>query len=119
LDRLRQLHRVSIILSVLLLSNSSLALEILTHDAHQHGGAISQQHEMHDVHGMDSEMSHASEAVHGSDDCICDDICCVSSIDFGLGNGEHEPPAANAGLSLAPNFYRSIAIELLLPPPTL
>ena len=110
--------KLSLLLVLLMLSNSSLALEILTHDSHQHADAQIAQHEMHEMHEMMDENSAVQMFDHGSDECICDDICCVSSIDFGRSiNADQLPPVARGSIA-NPNFYRSISIDLLLPPPT-
>lgn len=105
-------------LILVLLSNSSLALEIVTHDNHQHG-----EHQEHQqMHAMSMEMSVSSDYLdssssHNTDDCLCDDICCVSSVgfssavytcvQFGLFNKDTD----------SCNLYQSIDLDLLLPPP--
>lgn len=115
---------MSVFLIVLLLSNSSLALEILTHGSHQHGSTEMAQHEMHSQSAM-GEMGHQGEQSASSssvepsiEDCLCDDICCVSSAGFGPGVNEDHIPLLDRGLLGYPNFYSSVSLDLLLPPPT-
>lgn len=120
LTQLRLMKTLSTFLILLLLSNSSLALEVLTHDSHQHAAPPMEPHEMHAMHEMSEPQTPADTAggAHGGEDCICDDICCFSSIDFGLAlNGAHVPLDGD-GLVTNPNFYRSISLDLFLPPPT-
>lgn len=120
MTRLRLHRKLSCFLVLLLLSNSSLALEILTHEGHQHA-APAVEHDPHAMHtvSVDATESQAMPtAEHGGEDCICDEICCVSSIGFGLSADEaRQPPAADSS-DLNPNFYNSVSIDLLLPPPT-
>ena len=121
-----------------MLSNSSLALEIITHDGHQHDGesAAVEMHDSFDVSahnfvahdftahnspahgGISDSMSVMPTMDHGAEDCVCDDICCVSSIEFAsAGNLTIHPFMADSDLYRI-NHYQSIALELLLPPPT-
>jgi hypothetical protein len=108
-------------LVLLLLSNSSLALEILTHDGHQHAAPHSSEMAGHALHGM-SEMELSStmskDSAHGSDDCVCDDICCLSSIGFGLAATDAQSVSDAKSQVINPNFYLSISLDLFLPPPT-
>lgn len=103
-------------LILLLLSNSSMALENAIHQSHEHidtlTAAMSMLGAETQLHSgsMDSLQSVAV-------DCLCDDICCVSSpqfvsapasaIDPGIGNDDFN----------ADDLYQSIALDLLLPPP--
>lgn len=120
MTRLRLHRKLSCFLVLLLLSNSSLALEILTHEGHQHPASAVE----HDAHAMHSVSADAMESVtmptaeHGGEDCICDEICCVSSIGFGLSADEPPQPPTGDSSDLNPNFYNSVSIDLLLPPPT-
>jgi len=105
-----------------MLSNSSLALEIITHDGHQHG-AESSAVEMHHatVPGAMPDMFKTSSAMpamdHSDEDCICDEICCVSSILIASGGSEAiHPSMADSDLD-RDDFYQSIALNLLLHPP--
>ena len=121
LTHLRLLNKLSVFLILLLLSNSSLALELLTHDSHQHADPQLSQHEMHSAHGMSDvpkSVSDMEDLGHGGEDCVCDDICCFSSIDFGLTVSDNHPPFVGTDLISNPNFYRSISLDLFLPPPT-
>tara|TARA_B110000858_G_scaffold193768_1_gene246935 strand:- start:36193 stop:36423 length:231 start_codon:yes stop_codon:yes gene_type:complete len=70
--------------------------------------ALSAQMQASPVDGME----------HGSDDCVCEDICCFSSIDFGLTVSNDHLPLIASALAANPNFYRSISLDLFLPPPT-
>ena len=122
--QLKSLKKVSVFLIALLLSNSTFALEILTHGSHQHDTAEMGQHEMHSQSAM-AEMGQHGEHSTGSaglelslDDCLCDDICCVSSVGFGLGVNDDSTPLLDRSLVGNPNFYRSVSLDLLLPPPT-
>ena len=103
-------------LIMLLLSNSSLALESLSHSAHQ----AADSHEVHSMHVMSVELepSAASMSLDASDECICDLVCCPSSIDFGFITPEeqHSGDVSNSFARLA--LYQSISLDLLLPPPT-
>lgn len=115
------MHRLSTFLILLLLSNSSLALEILTHDSHQHNAAQVDQHAMHDMHTMavaDAPKAAASSSDPASESCICDDICCLSSIDFGLAANDEPISFDDGGLVFNSDFYSSISLDLFLPPPT-
>ncbi|MEX0963522.1 MAG: hypothetical protein WDZ52_05710 [Pseudohongiellaceae bacterium] len=120
LYHLRLFKKLSVFLVMLLLSNSSLALEILTHDGHQHAEPHKAQHAMHAMHDMSEAQTDlpALDNLEHAEDCICDDICCVSSIGFGLSvNGDQFLPFVENRIASS-NFYRSIAIDILLPPPT-
>jgi hypothetical protein len=120
LTHLRVLNKLSVFLIVLLLSNSSLALEVLTHDSHQHTDPQMSQHEMHSGHDMSDAQSPASKVSnmgHGAEDCVCDDICCVSSVDFGLTVSDNHPPFVGSDLIPNSNFYSSVSLDLFVPPP--
>jgi hypothetical protein len=132
-------HRRTLIgfLILLMLSNSSLALEVLTHESHGHSdrsttammteqtqsGHHAQQsgHGHGDVHAgmanptVDAEST-PEQLAHG-EDCICDDICCVSSVTFAVPDlvAPHPGDAMNKLHAFA--FYQSISLDLLLPPP--
>ena len=99
---------------MLLLSNSSLALEIATHDNHQHG-EHQQMHDMSEVLPIGLDFLESS---HNTDDCLCDDICCVSSVGFStvvytcVQFGLFDKNADSC------NLYQSVNLDLLLPPPT-
>lgn len=114
------MHKLSIFLILLLFSNSTLALEVLTHDSHQHASVQAEQHTLHGMHAVSdySQQAEFAGSAHDTEDCICDDICCVSTIDFGLALNGHQLPLDGGGLVINPNFYRSISLDLFLPPPT-
>tara|TARA_B110000444_G_scaffold255400_1_gene289712 strand:+ start:820 stop:1119 length:300 start_codon:yes stop_codon:yes gene_type:complete len=98
-----------------------LALEVLTHASHQHADTALSQHEMHSADGMSDvqmQVSSVDGMKHGSGDCVCDDICCLSSIDLGLVVNDDPLPLVASVLAINPNFYRSISLDLFLPPPT-
>ena len=122
--QLKFLKNMSVFLIVLLLVNSSFALEILTHGSHQHDAAQIGQHETHSipamaVMGQTAEQPASYDSVNVSaDDCLCDDICCVSSVGFGLGVSGNPIPSLGQSLPGNPNFYSSVSLDLLLPPPT-
>ncbi len=100
-------------LILLLLSNSSLALENLTHSAHQHDDS-------HEMHGMsaDVEIISASTSANSSDDCMCDDVCCLSSVGFALATDNKQILRDDSGSGTEIILYQSISLDLLLPPPT-
>ena len=119
-------------LVLLLISNSSLALEILTHDGHNHGQAVSEYQPAMDPHSHHHDALAVGDHQHGSlqhgghpgtaadngeDDCICDEICCLTTADFGIGaSGDHFPEAVAADRRPSAR-YTSISLDLLLPPP--
>lgn len=112
------------LLVMLLLSNSSLALELFTHDAHQHG-VESGQHGVefgqvpHDVmHSASSTNSTDATIEPGSEDCLCDDVCCASSIGFGVIGNQDKLLTIESSSQKLTDLYQSIALDLLLPPPT-
>mgnify|MGYP000079352192 CR=1 FL=1 len=114
------MHRLSAFLILLLLFNSSLALEVLIHDSHQHAAVEADQQGVHGMHGSADvvEPAEAADGAHDAEDCLCDDICCLSSIDFGLALNGHDLPLDGDSPVTNPNFYRSISLDLFLPPPT-
>ena len=111
---------VGIFLFMLMLSNSSLALEIFTHDGHQHDSASTaaamQDANLHS--GTPDSLTVMPSMDHGNGDCVCDDICCVGLIEFSSANSD----AIHSGIADAnlfrDNLYQSIALSLLLHPPT-
>lgn len=106
-----------------MLSNSSLALENIIHDSHQHD-AESSAVEMHDATkstGVTDTLktsSAMSAADHADEYCVCDELCCVSSIEIAsAGSDTIHPGLADSNLD-RDNLYQSIALNLLLHPPT-
>ncbi len=122
---LRKSKLISLFLAFLLVANSSFALEILTHDAHQHS-EIAGMHAGHDMTiaamGMmeqeGDELAHYEPANHSGEDCICDEICCLNTVDFGTLLLENNPIPDEPGQSVSASNYQSISLDLLLPPPT-
>ncbi|MDA1369757.1 MAG: hypothetical protein O2971_03215 [Proteobacteria bacterium] len=106
------------LLIMLLLTNSSMALEFITHDGHQH--AASSGYESHSMASHDaSTMDSTNPAMEqGDKDCLCDDICCVSSVGFGSISSQRQSLPNQSLSSRFSNHYQSIALDLLLPPPT-
>jgi len=122
-----------------------LALEVLTHGSHQHGDEhhetlnslntlnnLNNSHSGHTDHANhlktlpatsevvldlvpDAKPEHAG---HSGEDCICDEICCLSSINIGIADGENSSLSDNQYSESLSDFYLSISIDLLLPPPT-
>ncbi|MDD9958519.1 MAG: hypothetical protein OXU66_06210 [Gammaproteobacteria bacterium] len=114
---------------MLLVSNSSFALEILTHEAHQHTGPavtadlhVDLEMNMLNHDSMDAslipESSLDDHVSHGDDDCICDEICCLSSVDFGMQVLTDTSSPGDIGKPVDLSLYISISLDLLLPPPT-
>ena len=110
------------LLIMLLLTNSSMALEFITHDGHQHAassGYESHSMESHDASHAASTMDSTNPAMQqGEKDCLCDDICCVSSVGFGAISSHSQSPANHSASPRLTDYYQSIALDLLLPPPT-
>ena len=132
---------VGLILILLMLSNNSLALEIFTHDGHQHDtesaavAMLGTLHSLHSLHSPDTfdtsnikahgwiidsleSMSTMPAMDHGDEDCVCDDICCASAIEFGSADSNNLHPGIADSDPDLDNLYQSISLELLLPPPT-
>lgn len=55
---------------------------------------------------------------HGDDDCVCDDICCVSSVQFACAGSDSIYPGMLGSDAPIDNLYQSISLDLVLPPPT-
>ena len=114
---------VGVFLIMLVLSNSSLALEVNTHNGHQHN-LESNAVAMHDATaatGMPdrSQTPSAMPAMdHADETCVCDEICCVSLIEFASTESDAiHPGIADTNLD-RDDLYQSIALNLLLHPPT-
>lgn len=111
---------------MLLLANSSFALEVITHDGHGHSESVAElemsEMDSHVNHEIDSQFNHTGhdQATVGQadDDCICDEICCVSSTDFGSAVTAGQHPDFNSTYQKLSDLYASVSLDLLLQPPT-
>ena len=116
---------LTIFLTLLLLSNNSLALEILTHDSHQHL-AVANAHDGHEMPSPETEIEqHANgqnasydQYQHDEEDCVCDEICCLSSVDISAYLLNNQSILEESHKSVLPCHYQSIILNLSLPPPT-
>ncbi|PCJ24877.1 MAG: hypothetical protein COA96_08570 [SAR86 cluster bacterium] len=106
----------------LLFSNSALALEFVAHDTH--GANV-----VHETHSsQDQSMSMPLDQLDSTlnvvsidqldEECVCEDICCVSTVEFGADTGSESIPDFDGNASRQMNFYQSVALDLILPPPT-
>ncbi len=106
-------------LILLMLANSSFAFELLTHDGHAHDEAVAELHGVGDAamanhHGVQSQLE---DSLAMDDDCVCDEICCESSVEFTsvlLATVLHDLLVVDPDRH---NLYQSVSLELLLPPP--
>ncbi len=106
-------------LVMLLLVNSSYALELLTHQGHGHSALSDSYGEMTEYHSHQHDMVEADSASgDAAQDCFCDEICCVSFADFGNAVGSAAMHAFRNSAVSAPDNYQSIYLDLFLPPPT-
>ncbi len=112
---------LALALIFLLLASSSMALESAVHDTHDHDKsmavhAMSADGQHGDMAGMDHSM-HESLSAEQHEDCLCDELCCLSSFD--LGSFTLSSPAPQHDENAAPfsDLYQSIALDLVLPPP--
>jgi hypothetical protein len=116
----RSLKTLSALLVLLLLSNSSQALEIITHDSHAHEGAVVMELSDHapapDNHHQD--MDHSDHSLAQDEECACDEICCVSSVGFGSVVAAGLSPQTDAFNEKLSDHYQSVSLDLFLPPPT-
>ena len=116
---------LTIFLTLLLLSNNSLALEILTHDSHQHL-AVANAHGGHEMPSPETEIERSANVQnasydqyqHDEKDCVCDEICCLSSVDISAYLRNNQSILEGSHKSVLPCHYRSIILNLSLPPPT-
>ena len=109
--------RIHLFLILLLLVNSSYALETLSHGSHQHGQeAISAQMEMHAQHGADHDMGQA--ASQADENCLCDDVCCLSTVQLRYQPDFMEDSSHPDAIAAVASFYKSISLDLTQPPPT-
>jgi hypothetical protein len=114
---------------LLMLSNSTLALEAIIHDNHVHGEVVSAQdldfarngptetQVLHQTHQTESSMDQ-SQQVHAGEDCICDDICCASTVGFSISDAATALPGPNDNALVRTNLYQSVSLDLLLQPPS-
>lgn len=99
-------------LVTLLLANSSFALEILAHDSHDHnshnGGMV-----MADMQGDTEPMEEQT-----SENCFCDEICCLSSINL-AGTESKVQAVESTNIKVGRiDHYQSIFLDPYLEPPT-
>jgi len=118
----RSFKRLGFLLVILIVANSSQALGIVTHDSHGHGQVVA---------GLDNGSGHEngisnshhldqSEALDSlGEDCVCAEICCVSTSIFSVIIGSEPHPAISHFTGRLPDFYTSVSLDLLLPPPNL
>lgn len=110
----RQFLALSLIF--LLLANSSMAVESAVHDGHEHGESAMPILQMD--HGDSSQLpAHAESADHKQEDCICDDLCCLSNYELGSLSLVTDIPRPVSNNPVLVNLYQSIALDLVLPPP--
>ena len=113
-----------LLIAVLLLGSSSLA-QGLSHRSHQIDTADSastlvMQHEMHgmvSMPGHNTAFTAHNTAGNEHDDCFCKDLCCLSSalgVVASLPAADFDP--REPGISTG-SFYKSVALEIYLPPP--
>ncbi len=119
-------RQLSLLLVLVLLTSSSQALEILVHDLHGHGEYQFVVPDPHDVssgphaisgHGSDSADSGVEPAAGGHNDCLCSEICCLSTVVFSLTGGSYPHPVVESFTSRLSGKYQSVLLDLLLPPP--
>ena len=122
MQRLKIYKRLCALLVILLLGNSSMALETITHQGHQY--ATTMEHAMYDLDSHDSVqplvvlLPFTSVMIDSDEDCVCDDICCVSSVQFvAVVTRDKHPGPGDSGLDRI-NLYQSIKLDLAVPPPT-
>ncbi len=107
-------RKLAAFLILLLLANASQAVEVMTHDAHDHGAAPAMTDAA--MHGHGSASDHDGQA-QNPEDCFCEDICCVSSVGSLL-SAVNGPIEQSDELLIRPrNLYQSPIQDLLLPPP--
>ena len=116
---------LTLFLTLLLFSNNSFALEILTHDSHQHL-AVANAHDGHEMPSPEMEIERPTNGQnasydqyqHDEKDCVCDEICCLSSVDISAYLLNNQSILEGSHKSVLPCHYRSIILNLSLPPPT-
>ena len=122
--RARVFKRLHVLLILLILADSSLALELVAHNAMPDtANQTSMHHGSHSMAGAEHGDSHApnpwsdTAEPDNAEECFCDEFCCVSSVNL---------PTDSNGLAckrllddavMAPEFYQSINLDLQPPPP--
>jgi len=128
MSSLRKIRRLSIFLILLLLANSSQALETLAHGSHGHGDVALVEHGMHDLAVADYPAAATQHDLLSADDglvaenedqCVCADICCVSSTGSLAAVHTSPYPHNSPVVPGLPVTYQSVSLDLLLPPPNL
>jgi len=127
-QNLRSLKGLCTLLILLLIANSSQALETLAHDGHSHDGHshdnivamgfavdVPVSEATHNQH-MDQNADGSHEAQN--DECFCDEICCVSSVGFVAPLTAGVSPQTSSLNERLFGHYQSVSLDLLLPPPT-
>ncbi len=103
---------VALLLIALLLANSSYALEIIAHDSHAHDPV---------GHAMEMDMT-AGETMTtdtaGSDDCLCDEICCLSSMNLTAADTGSQSLVSVSCKAGRPDLYQSVFLDPYTEPPT-
>jgi hypothetical protein len=116
----RSLKKLCALMTLLLIANSSQALEIITHDSHAHESAVTMELNDHtpapDNHHPGAHYADNSEAQ--DEECICDEICCVSSVGFGSVVAAGLSPETDSFNEKLFNHYQSVSLDQFLPPPT-
>lgn len=117
----------NLLVLLLLISSNGLALESLGHNHRlNHDGHNSpvtdvmpnaNSSSMHS-HGATIEQPGDIQSSDEHQDCICDEVCCVTSVNFSHINDQDAViPNSNYTRLLLP-LYQSVSLDLLLPPPT-
>ena len=128
LQKLRSFSSLCALLVLLLIANSSQALEVLAHGSHGHDSVSHESLITMDIaqdltENCDSCDHHASHPQNNTqpehDDCFCDELCSLSSLGFGSALLNGPMPASASVNGRLPDYYQSISLDLLLPPPTL
>lgn len=70
--------------------------------------------ESHSNHSEVEEPRHS----HEGEDCVCDDLCCLSTVSLFDSSIDSKITLADNQLVKPAQFYQSISLDLLLPPPT-
>lgn len=115
-------RRLIMTLMLVMLVDGSFALELLTHapapaavatadHAHMHGMAYDMNHQA-DQAAPQSEISAHVE------DCVCDEICCVSSVNLLASNSGLIQNQTDDPSGWLPALYQSVFLDMVLPPPT-
>jgi len=115
---------LSVFLTLLLLADSTLALEITTHENMSHMATlpVAMQHDgpppMIAAHKQISEPDLAIlDVSEQTEECICDELCCVSSLNLINSSAGLLLGHLKTSGSLQALLYQSINLDLLRPPP--